>query len=83
VVVGLSDAAGLVLDQEHRVQHRSQARVDEHLHGDAAVGEERGGHAGGDRRRVDRGPDLEPVQLHLALGQAEERPRPRIADVGR
>ncbi len=53
MVVRVRDRAGLVGDHEHRVQLRVEPLVDEHLHRDAAVGERRGRHARGDRRRAD------------------------------
>jgi hypothetical protein len=61
--------------------NRAVALVDEHLQRDAAVDQERGGHARRDRRRVDRRAEV--VELHLPLVAAEDGPRPRIADVER
>ena len=54
MVVRMRDRAGLVVDHEHRVQLRVEPLVDEHLHGDAAVGEHGRRHARGDGRRADR-----------------------------
>ncbi len=46
VVVLLGRAAELVVDREHRQQVGAEDPVDEHLHRDPAVGEQRGVHAG-------------------------------------
>ena len=55
--------------------------VDEHLHGDAAVGEKRGRHARRDRRLVDRGAELQLVEVHLPVVEPEEIPIPRVTHV--
>ena len=47
VVVRLRRAADLVVDGEHRHVVGAERLVDEHLHGDPAVGEDRDVHAGG------------------------------------
>ena len=57
--------------------------VDEHLHGDAAVGEKCGRHAGGDRRLVDGCALLEVVDVHLPVVQPEEVAVPRVTHVER
>ena len=81
MVVRLRDAAGLVLHHEHRVQHGAEPLVDEHLQRDAAVGEQRRGHARRDGGGVDGRAELAVLELHLAGVEAEERARARIADV--
>ncbi len=81
VVVGQRRAAGLVLDHEHRVQDGAQSLIDQHLHGDAAVGQQRRRHACRDRGRVDGRADLEVVDVHLPRAEPEQRARARIADV--
>ena len=47
VVMGLSRGTRFVIDREQRQQAGSHVTVHEHLHGDAAVGQERRIHAGG------------------------------------
>ena len=47
VVVRLGRAADLVVDREHRHAVGAERLVDQHLHGDPAVGEDRDVHAGG------------------------------------
>ena len=83
MVVGVRDAAGLVLDHEHRQEVRLEALVHEHLHGDAAVGEEGRRHAGGHGGLADGASLLQPVHVHLPLVEAEEMPAARVADVER
>ncbi len=81
MVVWVCDRAGLVSDHEHRLQLRFESLVYQHLHGDAAVRERGGGHAGGDRRLVDRHPALQAVDVHVARAEEEEVAVPRVADV--
>src|SRR5581483_914270 len=83
MVVRMRDRTGLVRHHEHRVQLRVEARVDEHLHGDAAVRERRRRHARGDGRRSDGRTALQPLEIHLALGEQEEVPVARVAHVER
>ena len=52
VVVRMCVRVRLVLDHEHRVQRGVEPLVDEHLQRDAAVDEQRGGHARGHLRGV-------------------------------
>src|SRR5207247_2645141 len=69
-------------DDEHRMQVRAESLVDEHLDGDAAVGQQRADHARRDRRlvgaraAVPRGLDVE-----LAFPELEEVAAARVADV--
>ena len=83
VVVGLRDAARLVLDHEHLVEHGAEALVDQHLDRDPAVGQQCRRHARRHGWRIDSGADLEVVDVHLAGAQAEERARPRVSDIER
>ncbi len=52
MVVGAGEAARLVLDHEHRGQVGAEVGVDHHLHGDPAVDEQRGAHAGAEGEPV-------------------------------
>ena len=83
MVVGMGDGSRLVGDHEHRLQLGIEALVDEHLHGDAAVGECRGCHARGDRRLVDGRALLQPVDVHVARAEQEQVAVTRVADIER
>ena len=83
MVMRVRDSSRLVVDHEHRVQLRVEPLVDEHLDGDAAVGERCGRHARRDGRRPDRGAALQSVDVHLAVREQEEIAVARVADVER
>ena len=75
--------ARLVIHHEHRVELRVETLVDEHLDRDAAVREERGRHARRHGRRAEYLGVLQPVDVHLAVGEEKEVAVPRVAYVER
>ena len=79
VVVAPGEPARLVLHHEHREELRAEVGVDHHLHGDAAIDEERRPHARRNREHVLR------LLVHLHVGGVDmaERARARIAHVDR
>ena len=83
MVVRVGARSRLVVDHEHRVQLGVQPLVDEHLHGDPAVGEDGRRHAPGHRRRAHRLRVLEAIEIGLAVAQQEEIAVPRIPGVER
>ena len=83
VVVGVRAGSRLVVDHEHRVELRVEPLVDEHLHGDPAVGEDGGRHAPRHGRRAHRLARLEAVEVHLAVREQEEVVVARVAHVER
>ena len=83
VVVRVGAGSRLVVDHEHRVELRVEPLVDEHLHGDPAVGEDGGRHAPGHGRRTHRLALLQEIEVHLAVREQEEVVVPRVAGVER
>jgi hypothetical protein len=83
MVVGVSNRARLVADHEHRLELGVESLVNEHLDGDAAVGEGGGRHARRDRRRVDGRTTLQPVDVHVVRPEQEQVAVPRVANVER
>ena len=83
MVVQVGDAARLVLHHEHRVELRIEPLIHQHLHGDAAVRQQRRRHAGRDGRRVHAGAPPQRVELDVAVVDPEQVPRSRVADIER
>ena len=77
MVVLARHAIRFVLDHEHGRVLSAQLAVEHHLHGDAAVHEERRAHAGRYRQLILR----LPAHIHVGRLDVPERPRAWIADV--
>ena len=83
MVVRVRDRTRLVVDHEHGVELSVEPLVDQHLDGDAAVGEDGRRHACRHGRSADGCTALEPVEIHLAFGEEEEVAVARVTDVER
>ena len=81
MVVRVRNRGWLVVDHEHGVQLRAELLVDEHLHTDSAVGEERRRHARRHRGFAYFGTAGQPFQVHSVRVKSRRVPVSRISHV--